>query len=58
MNSILDINIQIEELISKNATDFEISKLIRNNIKDYLSRLDLLFNECQGKDFLSNIQKL
>ena len=51
MNSILDINIQIEELISKNATDFEISKLIRNNIKDYLSRLDLLFNECQGKDF-------
>jgi [protein-PII] uridylyltransferase len=51
MNAIHEINIQIEELIGKNATDFEISKLIRTNIKDYLSRLDILFSESQGKDF-------
>lgn len=49
--NIVDINIQIEDLISQNAADFEISKLIRQNIKEYLGNLDLLFNECQGKDF-------
>ena len=42
----------IEDLIEKNADDFEISKLIKEHIKAYLSSLNDLFVENQGKDFL------
>ena len=48
----MDLEQQIEDLISQDANDFEISKLIKQHIKTYLSSLDALFEETQGKDFL------
>ncbi len=48
----VDIEEMIEDLISKNANDFEISKLIKEHIKSYLSSLNEIFVENQGKDFL------
>jgi [protein-PII] uridylyltransferase len=46
-----DLNLQIEDLISQNAQDFEIAKVIKKSIKEYLSSLDDIFNDTQGKDF-------
>lgn len=46
-----DLSIRIEELIDSNAKDFEISKLIKNSIKDYLGSLDEIFTHSGGKDF-------
>ncbi len=46
-----NLNIQIEELISKDADDFEIAKVIRSYIKKYLNSLDEIFNQSSGKDF-------
>lgn len=46
-----ELSIKIEELISSNAEDFEISKVIKLHIKDYLNSLDEIFNDTQGKDF-------
>jgi len=43
---------QIEDLIQKNASDFEISKLFKSHIKEYTDSLDLIFEKNQGKDFL------
>lgn len=48
----VDIEELIEDLIDKNASDFEISKLIKEHIKSYLSSLNEIFIENQGKDFL------
>ena len=46
-----NLNIQIEELISQNAPDFEIAKVIKAATKEYLNSLDDIFNQSQGKDF-------
>ncbi len=46
-----DLSIKIEELIDSNAKDFEISKLIKNSIKEYLGSLDEIFTHSGGKDF-------
>jgi len=43
---------KIEDLIEKNADDFEISKEIKNSIKEYLECIGDIFKESQGKDFL------
>ncbi len=43
---------KIEDLIEKNADDFEISKVIKNSIKEYLDSIGDIFKENQGKDFL------
>jgi len=43
---------KIEDLIEKNADDFEISKEIKNSIKKYLDSIGDIFKENQGKDFL------
>ena len=48
----MEIEESIEELIEKNADDFEISKLIKEHIKNYLGSLNEIFVENQGKDFL------
>jgi [protein-PII] uridylyltransferase len=48
----MELKYHIEELISQNADDFKISKLIKSHIKNYLSSLDKIFEENQGKDFL------
>lgn len=50
--SIEDLEAQIEDLISANAQDFEVSKLLKKTIKDYLKSLNTLFESNQGKDFL------
>ncbi|WP_320035203.1 HD domain-containing protein [Halarcobacter sp.] len=46
-----ELNIQIEELISKNAQDFEISKVFRTYYKDYVSSIDTTLETTGGKDF-------
>ncbi|MEA1956098.1 MAG: HD domain-containing protein [Campylobacterota bacterium] len=49
---ILDIKLQIEDVIEKNGTDFEIAKLFKSFIKEYKLSLHKLFESSQGKDFL------
>lgn len=46
-----DINIQIEELISNNASDFQISKVFKTYYKDYLDSIDTTVETTGGKDF-------
>lgn len=48
----MEIEELIEDLLDKNASDFEISKLIKEHIQHYLSSLNEIFEESQGKDFL------
>jgi len=48
----MELKYKIEELMSENADDFQISKLIKEHIKEYLSSLDEIFTKNQGKDFL------
>jgi len=48
----MELKYKIEELISKKADDFKISKLIKEHIKEYLNSLDEIFTKNQGKDFL------
>ena len=48
----MDIVLQIEDIIEKNGSDFELSKLFKTYIKEYKSSLDELFIQNQGKDFL------
>jgi len=47
----INLNIQIEELIENKAPDFQIAKVIKTEIKNYLSSLDELFVDSSGKDF-------
>lgn len=46
-----DLNIQIEELISNNATDFQISKVFKTYYKNYLDSIDTTVETTGGKDF-------
>ncbi|PLY06469.1 MAG: protein-PII uridylyltransferase [Arcobacter sp.] len=46
-----ELNIQIEELISTNASDFEISKVFRNYFKEYVISIDTTLETTGGKDF-------
>lgn len=46
-----DLNIQIEELISNNATDFQISKIFKTYYKNYLDSIDTTVETTGGKDF-------
>jgi len=48
----LDIQLQIEDIIEKNGSDFELSKLFKQYIKEYKESLPQLFESSQGKDFL------
>ena len=50
--SAMDLVLQIEEIIEKNGSDFELSKLFKQYIKDYKDSLPELFEKNQGKDFL------
>ncbi|MEA2049490.1 MAG: HD domain-containing protein [Campylobacterota bacterium] len=47
----INLNTQIEELIEQKAPDFQIAKIIKAEIKVYLSSLDDIFNHSSGKDF-------
>ena len=46
-----DLNIQIEDLISKNASDFEISKVFKTYFKNYVASIDTTLETTGGKDF-------
>ena len=46
-----ELNVQIEELISKNAADFEISKVFKNYFKEYVDSIDTTVETTGGKDF-------
>lgn len=48
---ITELNIAIEELISRNADDFEISKVFKNYFKKYLNDMDTNVGITGGKDF-------
>lgn len=48
----MSITEQIEDLIGKNVSDFEISKLFKAYISDYTHSLPEIFERNQGKDFL------
>ena len=48
----MDLLLQIENIIEKNGTDFELSKLFKQYIKEYKDSLPELFEKNQGKDFL------
>jgi [protein-PII] uridylyltransferase len=53
MESILNTVIsQIEELLYNNAADFEISKVLKKDIKIYFDTLEETFATSGGKDFL------
>jgi len=47
----IDLNIQIEELISQKANDFEISKVFKNYFKNYVASIDTTLETTGGKDF-------
>jgi [protein-PII] uridylyltransferase len=46
------VKAQIEELLYENAADFEISKVLKKEIKRYFATLDDTFSTSGGKDFL------
>ena len=48
----MDISLQIEDIIDKNGSDFELSKLFKAYINQYKASLPELFESSQGKDFL------
>ena len=48
----MDLVLLIEDIIEKNGSDFELSKLFKQYIKEYKESLDELFKSSQGKDFL------
>ena len=43
---------KVEQLMYENATDFEIAKVIKEDIKIYFDTLPELFSQTGGKDFL------
>ena len=46
------VKAQIEELLYNNAEDFEISKVLKKDIKTYFNTLEETFSNSGGKDFL------
>ncbi len=48
---ISELTLQVEDLISKNAPDFEISKVFKTEIKTYINSLEDTLDELGGKDF-------
>lgn len=48
----MDLVLKIEDIIEKNGSDFELSKLFKAFINEYKTSLSELFKKNQGKDFL------
>ncbi|MEA2073077.1 MAG: HD domain-containing protein [Campylobacterota bacterium] len=48
----MNLLLKIEDVIEKNGSDFELSKLFKQYIKEYKESLPELFESSQGKDFL------
>ena len=47
-----DLKIKVEDLLHNNASDFEVSKLLKQNIKEYFETLEESFRQNNGKNFL------
>jgi [protein-PII] uridylyltransferase len=47
-----NIHLQIENLLYENATDLEVAKFLKKEIKSYFETLDSVFEISGGKDFL------
>ena len=47
-----DLKIKIENLLHDNASDFEVSKLLKKEIKTYFGTLEESFSQNNGKNFL------
>jgi len=47
-----DLKIKIEALLHGNASDFEVSKLLKQDIKEYFGTLEESFAQNNGKNFL------
>jgi len=48
----MNLLLEIENVIEKKGSDFELSKLFKQYIKEYQQSLPALFEKNQGKDFL------
>ncbi|MDO9265634.1 MAG: HD domain-containing protein [Sulfurimonas sp.] len=48
----MDLVLNIEDIIEKNGSNFELSKLFKAFINEYKTSLPELFQKSQGKDFL------
>ncbi len=48
----MNLSQKIEELIYTDASEFEVSKVIKNEINTYLNSLDKIYEKDQGKNFL------
>ena len=48
----MNLLLEIENVLEKNGSDFELSKLFKQYIKEYKDSLPKLFEKNQGKDFL------
>ena len=48
----MDIELKIEDILEEGGSDFELSKLFKEYIKEYKENLPRIFEESQGKDFL------
>ena len=48
----MNLPLELEDVIEKNGSDFELSKLFKQYIKEYKESLPELFTKNQGKDFL------
>lgn len=53
-----NLEIEIENILNQNISEFEISKLIKSKIEEYLNSLDSVFAQNQGKDFLVKHTKM
>jgi len=53
-----DLNIKIEELIENKAEDFQIAKIIKCEIKEYLNSLNNIYEQSSGKDFFVKHTKM
>ncbi len=48
----MDIELKIEDILEDGGSDFELSKLFKEYIREYKESLPQIFEESQGKDFL------
>ncbi|WP_419767615.1 HD domain-containing protein [Arcobacter sp.] len=46
-----EMNLEVEELIEKNASDFQISKVFKKYIQEYVNSIDTSIDTNGGKDF-------
>jgi [protein-PII] uridylyltransferase len=55
---ITEMNLEVEELIEKNASDFQISKVFKKYIQEYVNSIDTSIDTNGGKDFFVKHTKI